>query len=228
MSTITAKSIIDKAVIQLTDIQGVRWTRAELLGWINDAQRQIVIISPNATNKISVVKLNAGTRQAIPSDGWTLLEVVRYMGTDGTKPGRAIRLTSRELLDAFNPDWHSDPQQSTPKHYVFDIQDQTAFFVYPPNNGKGYIELNYSPDPVDLVLESETIKLNNIFETAILDYVLYRACSKDAEYAPGLQLAAGYLSTFQASMGQKSTSEMGNSPNQQFAPKDFSKPGPQS
>ena len=228
MSTITAKTIIDKAVIQLTDISSVRWTRAELLGWINDAQRQIVIMSPNATNKISVIKLNAGSRQSIPSDGWTLLEIVRYMGTDGTKPGRAIRLASREQIDSFNPDWHSDTPAATPRHYIFDLQDQTAFFVYPPNTGTGYVEINYSPDPTDLTTETSVIYLNNIFETAILDYVLYRACSKDAEYAPGLQLAAGYLNTFMTSMGQKSNSEESNSPNQQFTPKDPKNPGSQS
>lgn len=228
MSTITAKSIIDKAAIQLTDISGIRWTRAELLGWINDAQRQIVIMSPNATNKVSVVKLNAGTRQAIPSDGWTLLEVIRYMGTTGTKPGRAIRLASREQIDSFNPDWHSDAPSPMPRHYIFDLQDQTAFFVYPPNTGTGYVEINYSPDPVDLTTETSTIYLRDIFETAILDYVLYRACSKDAEYAPGIQLAAGYLNTFQMSMGQKSASEQSNNPNQQLTAKDQSKPGSQS
>ena len=228
MSTITAKTIIDKAVIQLTDISGVRWTRAELLGWINDAQRQIVIMSPNATNKISVVKLNAGTRQSLPSDGWTLLEVVRYMGTTGTKAGRAIRLASREQIDSFNPDWHSDTPAPVPRHYIFDLQDQTAFFVYPPNTGTGYVEINYSPDPADLTTETSVIYLNNIFETAILDYVLYRACSKDAEYAPGLQLAQGYLTTFMASMAAKAKSEADNSPNQQFATKDPNKAGSQS
>lgn len=228
MSTITAKSIIDKAAVQLTDLSNVRWTRAELLSWLNDAQRQIVIMSPNATNKIAVMKLIAGTRQSIPSDGWTLLEVIRYMGTAGTKPGRAIRLASRELIDSYNPDWHSDTPNVVPRHYIADPQDQTAFFVYPPNTGNGYVEINYSPDPVDLVSENETIKLNNIFETAILDYILYRACSKDAEYAPGLALAAGYLQTFTVAMGQKSQSESSNNPNQQFAPKDPSKPGSQS
>jgi len=228
MGTITAQSIINKAAIQLTDIGNIRWTRAELLGWLNDGQRQIVIMSPNATNKLSTVQLDVGTRQHIPSDGWTLLEVIRFMGTDGTKPGRAVRLTSRELLDSFNPDWHADTATTVPKHYIFDGQDQTAFFVYPPNNGKGYIEVNYSPVPVDLASESSTISLNDIFETSLLDYVLYRACSKDAEYAPGLALAAGYLQTFMTSMGVKSQSELGNSPNQQFMPKDSSKPGSQS
>lgn len=228
MGTITAQSIINKAAIQLTDIGNTRWTRAELLGWLNDGQRQIVTMAPNATNKISTVQLVAGTRQTIPADGWTLLEVIRYMGTDGTKPGRAVRVTSRELLDSYNPDWHSDTASTVPKHYLFDQQDQTAYFVYPPNNGKGYVQINYSPVPTDLASESSTISLNDIFQTALLDYILYRACSKDAEYAPGLTLAAGYLQTFMTAMGIKSQTEIANSPNQQLGPKDPNKPGSQS
>lgn len=214
MSTITAQSIINKAATQLLDPSNVRWTRAELLGWINDAQRQIVLMSPNATNKVSVYKLVAGTRQSIPTDGWTLLDVIRYMGTDGTKPGRALRLASMEVMDAFNPNWHSATPSVVPQTYMFDQQDQTVFYVYPPNTGNGYVQVNYSPEPVDLTLESQTIGIRDIFETAILDYVLYRANSKDAEYAPGLQLASGYLQTFMTSMGVKQKSETDNSPNQ--------------
>lgn len=225
MSTVTAKQIIDKASIQLLDISNVRWTRAELLGWINDAQRQIVILSPNATNKVATIKLDAGTRQSIPSDGWTLLNVIRYMGTDGLKPGRALRIASQEIMDAYDPNWHAAVPTVVPQTYVFDLQDQTVFYIYPPNNGKGYVQLNYSPDPVDLTAETQVINVRDIFETAILDYVLYRACSKDAEYAPGLELAKGYLSTFMASMGQKDKSEKDNSPNQSLQAHNPSVPG---
>lgn len=228
MGTVTAKQIIDDAVIQLTDLSAVRWTRAELLSWVNDAQRTIVLNSPNSTNKVDVMQLVAGTRQEIPSDGWTLIELIRFMGSDGTKPGRAIRLASREMLDAFNPDWHNDAKALTPKHYVFDQQDQTVFYVYPPSNGNGYVQLNYSPVPARLTAETETISVNDIYQTAILDYVLYRACSKDAEYAPGLQLAAGYLSTFMSAMQSKQQAEIANSPNQQFGPRNPSVPGAES
>lgn len=228
MGTITAKYIIDKAAVQLIDLGNIRWTRAELLGWINDGQRQIITMSPNATNKVAVMQLVAGTRQSIPADGWTLLELIRYMGTDGVKTGRAIRLASRELIDSFNPDWHSDYPTTMPKHYIFDQQDQRTFYVYPPNNGNGYVMLNYSPVPVDLDNENDVIEISDMFQTALLDYVLYRACSKDAEYAPGLQLASGYLSTFMASMGIKSDGEIKNSPNQQFTPKNPDKPGSES
>jgi hypothetical protein len=101
MGTITAQSIINKAAIQLTDVGNTRWSRAELLDWLNQGQKQIVVMSPSATNKVSTVQLVAGTRQNIPSDGWTLLELIRYMGTNGSTPGRAIRVTSRELIDSF-------------------------------------------------------------------------------------------------------------------------------
>lgn len=228
MGTITAQSVINKAAIQLTDIGNTRWTRAELLDWLNQGQKQIVVMSPSATNKVSVVKLATGTRQSIPSDGWTLLELIRYMGTDGTKPGRAIRVTSRELIDSFNPNWHADAKSAVPKHYIFDAQDQTVFYVYPPNNGQGYVQLNYSPVPPMITSESTVISVSDTFEPPLLDYILYRACSKDAEYAPGLQLAAGYLQTFMAAMQIKQTSELSNNPNQNFTPKDPSKPGSES
>ena len=228
MGTITAQSIIDKASTLLLDPGNARWTRAELLGWLNDAQRQIILMSPNATNKVAVMKLAAGTRQSIPADGWTVLDVIRYMGTDGTRPGRALRLASQEVMDAFNPNWHAATPSVVPQTYVFDQQDQTVFYVYPPNTGAGYVQVNYSPEPVDLTSESQTIGIRDIFQTAILDYICYRACSKDAEYAPGLQLAGGYLQTFMATMGQKTGAELVNSPNQQLKPRDTATPGTQS
>jgi hypothetical protein len=228
MGTITAQSIINKASTLLLDTSNVRWTRAELLGWLNDGQRQIVTMSPSATNKVAVMKLVAGTRQNIPSDGWTLLNVIRYMGTDGTRPGRAVRITSQQLLDSYNPNWHSSTPSVVPQSYVFDQQDQTAFYVYPPNTGNGYVQLNYSPEPADLTSESQPIVVRDIFQTALLDYILYRACSKDAEYAPGLQLAMGYLQTFNLAMGVKQDAELKNSPNQSLQPRNPTTPGTES
>lgn len=225
MGTITAQTIINQAATQLLDVSNIRWTRAELLSWLNLAQKQIVIMSPNATNKVAVYQLVAGTRQSIPSDGWTLLDVIRNMGTDGTKPGRAIRLVSEELLDNFNPNWHSALPSAIAQNVIFDQQDQTVFYVYPPNNGRGYVQINYSPVPPIITSEVQTISINDIFEPVILDYILYRACSKDAEYAPGLQLAAGYLQTFMTAMQVKTGAELANSPNQMLMPFNTSIPG---
>ena len=228
MGTVTAQTIINKAAIQLTDIANVRWTRAELLSWLNDGMRQIVLIQPSATSTTISRLLVAGTRQTIPSDGWLLLQIYRNMGSAGTTPGRAIRIVSREVLDGFDPNWHSGLPKAEVKNYIYDVQDQLAFYVYPPNNGTQYIELNYSVQPVNLTTESQVIPIFDIFQSALVDYILFRACSKDAEYAPGLQLAQGYLATFNAAIQGKSQSEAVNEPVNALGPRNVSIPGSQS
>ena len=218
MGTVTAKSIIDKATIQLIDLANIRWTRAELLAWLNDGMRQTVVIQPSASSTTAVVQLQPGTRQYIPADGWLLLSVYRNMGATGTTPGRAIRIVSREIIDNFNPDWHTDKPTAEVRNYMYTNQDQLAFYVYPPNTGTQQIELNYSVQVADLTSESQVIPIFDIFQSALVDYILYRACSKDAEYAPGLALAQGYMATFVAAIQGKSQSEISNDPSQALNP----------
>jgi hypothetical protein len=228
MGTVTAKTIIDKASVQLIDLANIRWTRSELLAWLNDGLRQIVLIQPSASSTTVSKKLDAGTRQTLPTGGWLLLQMYRNMGTTGTTPGRAIRIVSRELLDNFNPNWHTATAAAEVRNYIYDIQDQTVFYVYPPNTGTQYVELNYSAQPTDLTSETEAIPIFDIFQSALVDYILYRACSKDAEYAPGLQLAQGYLATFVAAVGGKAQTETTNDPVQALNPRNTSVPGSQS
>ena len=219
MGTVTAKTIIDKAATQLIDIPAVRWTRSELLGWLNDGLRQIVVMQPTATNTVAVQKLAAGTRQSLPPDGWLLLNVIRNMGTTGTTPGRAVRVISRELLNGYNPDWHADAASSVTKNFMYDLSDQTAFWVYPPSDGNGYVEFNYSRQPADLTSEAQVIPMFDVYQQPLVDYILYRACSKDAEYAPGLELAKTYLATFAASLKFKQESEVNATPEQALFPR---------
>jgi len=47
---------------------------------------------------------------------------------------------------------------------------------------------------------------------------LYRACSKDAEYAPGVQLSQSYMATFVAAVQGKTQSEISNDPSQALNP----------
>src|SRR3546814_10752016 len=48
MATITAKSLITIAQTLLQDATSVRWPRAELLGYLNDGQRETVLLKPEA------------------------------------------------------------------------------------------------------------------------------------------------------------------------------------
>lgn len=198
MGTITAKSIIDKASTQLLDPNNARWTRAELLGWLNDAQRALILAIPETSAATAQVNTVAGARQSIPTQAWLLLRVTRNMGTNGTVSGRFVEKISEERLTRANPTWTSDASTLEVKAYAYTPLDKTVFWVYPPNSSGQKLEVIYSMTPVDMVLETDLITTQDIYEPVLLDYVLYRACSKDAEYAPGVALAKNYLDSFQS------------------------------
>ena len=215
--TVAAATLINRIAAQLVDINNVKWSRASLLDWLSVGQRMIVVIQPSASNTIEVVQLVAGSRQAIPPNGWMLLDVLRNMGVGGTTPGRAIRLISRKLMDSFNPDWHSDAASDPVYNYLFDPQDQMAFFVYPPSTGNNHIEINYSALPAPLTSETQNIFVPDAYEEALNHYVMFRALSKNAEFA-GSPEASKYLDLFNATVGAKVTAEEANNPNLGLSP----------
>lgn len=218
MGSIVIKSILDKAAILLLDVPNARWTRPELLGWANDAIRAILQVKPSEFNKVVSVKLVAGTRQTLPADARLLMDVTRNMGTNGTTPGNIIRLISREILDGYKPNWHASKADTSVQNYMYDPQDPRAFYVFPPATGANFIEINYAMTPTDMVSETATLPIDDVYQPSILDYIVFRCCSKDAEYAPGVQLAATYYGMFKSSIEEKERGELENNPNLGLTP----------
>lgn len=218
MGSVVASSILDKAGQLLLDVAGVRWTRSELLGWLNDGQTEIAVAKPTSASRIVSHKLTAGSRQTTPPDGWMLLDVFRNRGTDGVTDGPAIRIVSRDLLDNFSPNWHGATRKNEAKNYVFNAQDPTTFYVSPPSTGNNYVEISYAFRPVDLTSESQPIGIDDVYRTMLLNYIMFRACTKDAEYAPGVALGQMYYGLFKSMVETKDQSELQNNPNLDMTP----------
>jgi hypothetical protein len=217
MATIQVDDLIDRAATIAQDQTGIRWPDAEWLNWLNDAQREVVLLKPQASVVNNAVQLSVGTKQTIPSDGVMLIDVVRNMGNNGTTPGRSIRITSREVLDAQIPDWHTAANAAGAiVHYMFDPRDPKTFYVYPPaiavGDGSHYVELVYSASPTDCTIGG-VIQIDDIYANSLLNLMLYRGYSKDAEYAKNAQFAAAYYQQAMSSLGVKSQSEMAQNPN---------------
>lgn len=56
------------------------------------------------------------------------------------------------------------------------------------------------------------IKLDDIYANVILDYILYRAYSKDAEYAANATRASLHYQAFTSALGAKTQVDAGNDP----------------
>jgi len=87
-----AEEIIADAAREINDSSFVRWSKNELIGFLNDGQREVVKFRPNATSTLKSVQLVAGVNQAIPlSDGYRFLTLTANRGSDGLAYGLRLR-----------------------------------------------------------------------------------------------------------------------------------------
>lgn len=149
MGTVTVESILCRAQIILQDTTGTRWPLQELLGWLNDAYREIVLLRPDAFSQVEEFVCATGTRQDLKAqhqNALRLLDVVRNMPATG---GGAIRHIERRILDDQRPFWHSETGSTKVRHYSFDSRAPTSFLVYPPAASGAKVEVVFSSVPTE-------------------------------------------------------------------------------
>ncbi len=223
MPTITAQNLIDRAAKILNDAANVRWGQQDLVAYLNDGQRETVLLKPEACVTNASVKLTpSSTKQTLPTGAIQLIDVVRNMGAAGTTPGKAIRVVDRGLMDAQNPDWHSDPADATAGIYefMFDQRDPKHYYVYPQAPATDwFVELVQSSNPVDLpsglVDGSNTgvISLDDVYANGLLNYMLHRTFLKQSEVGDNAHSAVAYYQAFAATLGVKTQNDAARSPN---------------
>ena len=138
---------------------------------------------------------------------------------------RAVRLVNREVLDAQTPDWHDATTSSgtdaahgqVVKHYLYDEANPRNFYVYPGVSGNAYLEIIYSANP-SVVAEGGNLSIPDIFANAVLNYVLYMAYMKDAEFAGNAQRASTHFQLFSASVTGKGSIDALTNPNMERRP----------
>ena len=209
---IPASATIRRATDLIMDSTSVRWPAHELVRFINDGQRELVIARPDATSRTATVTLAVGTRQNLEAMALVpapskLIEITRNMAATSTK--KAVRLVPRQMLDAQIPGWHGLAGAVDIVHYMFDAREPRTFYVYPPALATAQLEVTYSSLPVDVAEPADgalfsavvgNLGVPDIYGNAILDYVLYRAYSKDSEFAGNAARAAGHYTAFYAAL----------------------------
>lgn len=214
---ISVQDIIGRAALLLLDEDRdpavARWTDAELLQWINDSRMAILTRRPVSCSKDAALALVAGTKQTLPADGVQLFDVIRNLGMTGDKPGRGIRRTDRQAIDDISSDWHAGPQSAVISQFTYDERSPRTFFVYPPAKAGTQVEISYAAIPPAVVSTSDTLDIGQENFEAVLNYVAYRAKSKDSEYANAAEATAFYAA-FNDSLGVQNTSQQASTPNQ--------------
>jgi len=216
----SAAALIVEAARLLNDAEPgyehIRWTRADLLEYLNDAQRQVYLYRPELYARSEVFPLVPGTRQGPLPDGCQLQKVIGSTGD----AGRA-RKVDDGLLQAFAGTgcmWACDENGYRVSGYSFTPQDPQAFFVDPPvpDDGQSYtvaLVCQQCPEAITLADLDDADPRNDLLVTparmhnALIEWVLYRAYSVDMESAQSFAKQQDHRKHFYAILGVAETKE---------------------
>lgn len=222
MATIKVREVIKRVEDVLQD-SNVRWPRIELQNWLNESYLQIVQLRPDSNAKTGTFTCVAGTRQSITtgfSSALRIIDIVRNLAATSDK--KVVRLINRSVLDDQRPAWHTDTATVNIQNYTFDVRQPKSFFVYPPATTAAQLEVVYADLPTSHALSAsnldpassstDVILIDDTYVSAIIDWILYRAFSKDAEFAANAARAGAHYQTFMSSIGTKTQSDVASAP----------------
>ncbi|WP_296763706.1 DUF6682 family protein [Sediminimonas sp.] len=223
---LTAKDVLSRARVVLQDAGSTRWLLPELLDWLNDGLRSVALYKPSAISETKVLELAEGTYQEL-AEGQQLLRATRnitsLVAATPRVGGPVITPIAREILDAQQPNWHDTtavPFSATVRHIMSDIMDPRIFYVYPGNDGTGKIEATVSREPTTIAVEGGddvndiasyniALPISPIYMDPLLDFILYRAFSKDMQMAGSAQRSVAHYQNFMNALNLRQQIEAG-------------------
>lgn len=203
---VDAKQVIRRVVDILVDVGSIAWKVDELVRWLNDGQRELVILRPDATADIVQIVLVAGVRQQLPATAVKLLDIPN--NTDGQM--LPIRQIERRELDEVLPGWRASAAAGVIKHFMHDPRLPRAFEVYPPAVAGTKVDAEVSKLPIDVAVPAAggtwndvagAIGVPDIHQSALVDYVLSRAYAKASSFAGNAARAQAHYAAFANSLG---------------------------
>lgn len=145
---------------QFGDESGSQLKDADIIDWINDAQREIYTKN-NLGQKVGTLPTIIGTREyAFPVDLMRLLNV-KYDGT-------TLMEMSQQDLDTFLPiDDGASSTRGTPSHY-WTYADKIE--LYPNPDAVKNLTIRYNRFPTNVAIDGDNTDVDQKYDNRILDY----------------------------------------------------------
>ena len=212
---LTENDILPWVTSILFDASNTRWPVTELRSWLNDGQRRVAALRVDACSATRQVTLVPGVLQTIPSDCWLLLDLIRNVPASGNSIGKGIRLCQLETLNAYRPTWSTDTAAATVDNYCYDERKPETFYVYPPvdTTHTVNVEAEFAVIPTPTTSGTSVLSVGDYYAPMLIDYVLWRAFSKDAGIPNGMARAQMYMQAFLQGMNMQSRTLLVDSPN---------------
>lgn len=227
MATGTNLATEIRRTIHDEDAANYRWSDAELIDYINAAQRIITQLVPEANAIQEVVTIsNSIARQALPAGGIKFIKALRNYADDGTTPQGPIRYVEKDALDTYDPDWEYDTTIKADganffEHYCHDSREPKAFYLYPPQAAANKkVAILYSDNPDEITALGDTLSLGDEYYEGMVQYVIYRALTKEARESLPSAFRQELWNNFLQALGFKRQGEEGVNAKENAPPED--------
>lgn len=216
-----ALSIIQLCARDLQDIAYVRVARDPLTGgtnqanwldWLNESQRAVVLMRPDAGSTVQSLQLAAGTRQALPAGSTMLLDVTRNMGVDGATPGLTIRFGERGVEDMVSRSWHTGATAVVVKDVLYDDKkNPLVFWVNPPIPAAPavWIETILALTPASVTDPvAGAITIADQYASPMQEWMLFRAYGMNTQSQTMMARSASHFKAFFDLLGVRMKSQV--------------------
>ena len=207
MPSVTTDEILTQVNSQLNDIGYIRWPKDELLSYFNFAQKAVVLRRPDAfAVDIDEFICVRGTKQTLPNDALRLIDVPANFS------GNVVRGPyDKNALDSNYPAWRGGKDADDAELYLYDERNPKTFYIYPGVTQGAKLNVIHSAAPPRVTRQQnddgKLIDLDDIYENALTEWILYRCYSKDAEFAANPAKSQMHLDAFKTQLGEKSQAD---------------------
>ena len=189
----TPQTIITEArdILNDTDSAGYRQTDAELLRYVNDGMKEVSRVNPSLFTTLGDLICTAGAVEQ------TVTFLGAQMVTDVVciHNGAAVIQSNMDALDKFLPSWRTATAGAA-VNWMRKPNDPLRFFIYPPAPASQTLDVMYISNPTELAIGDTISEIPAAMQPALVDYVVYRAESKDDEHIASGR-ATSYFQAFE-------------------------------
>lgn len=188
----TPRELIQTArhIVVDNDAVDLRQADTELLGYFNDGMKEASGLQPELFTSIGDFLCTPGAaEQAVTFlDAQEIVDVLCIHG------GEALTRFDMKILDAYMPGWRNATPAAAKQWAPFD-GSKLKFFIYPPAPMTSQtLDVQYVRNPVALGLDDQITEIPVSLIPAMVDYIIYRAESKDDEHVLSQRAAMHYES----------------------------------
>ncbi len=205
-----ASVLVDEVATILNDMQigyeHTRWPVPELLGYLSEAINAVVQAKPSLFSTVVQLSLAPGSTQRLPDEYSKLIDIHFNINSDGSE-GPNVLPGVYALQQAFQkPNCPSDALVEVYSAYP---GSDRFYWVDPPiPRGMTYIPMvealvMLAPTPITSANQPVLFPggSTQLYQGALVDWMLYRCFSKDMESATSAQNAQEHFKAFQTYLG---------------------------